>query len=152
MIISEMTHIGSQISMTAHIQKALFFLQQQDIRGLADGKVEIDGDRIFAIVQRYETMATDVPKFEYHRRYIDIQFIVSGEEIIGWAPAERMTITEPYNMDKDICFGEVPAGKWTPVHLQTGQLAVMWPEDGHAPKIAAGTPASVMKIVVKVML
>ncbi len=150
MIVSEMTHIERQILLTSHMKKALTFLQRQDLRSLADGKVEVDGDQVFAIVQRYETIAVHVPKFEYHRKYIDIQFIVSGEEIIGWTPAERMTIVEPYNADNDICFGEDPAGKWTPVHLQAGQLAVLWPEDGHAPKISPGVPSPVMKIVMKV--
>ncbi len=150
MIVSELLHIERQISLTSHMIKALAFLQQQDLRGLADGRVEIDGDRVFAIVQRYETIAIHVPKFECHRKYVDIQCIVSGEEIIAWMPAERMTIVEPYNAEKDICFGEDPAGKWTAVHLQAGQLAVLWPEDGHAPKISPGVPAPVMKIVMKV--
>jgi YhcH/YjgK/YiaL family protein len=61
-----------------------------------------------------------------------------------------MTITEAYDAEKDFCFGTVPAGKWTPVSLQSGQLAVLWPEDGHAPKLAADAPSAVMKIVVKV--
>ncbi len=150
MIVSDMIHIERQIPQTAHMKKALSFLRRQDLRGLADGKIEIDGDRLFAIVQRYETMAIHVPKFEYHRKYIDVQFIVSGEEIIGWTPVEHMTIVVPYNVDKDICFGNGPKGKWTPVHLQAGQLAVMWPEDGHAPKISPGIPVPVMKIVMKV--
>jgi len=150
MIVSDMIHIERQISLTSHMKKALSFLRRQDLRSLADGKVEIEEDRIFAIVQRYETIAIHVPKFEYHRKYIDIQYIVSGEEIIGWTQAERMTIVEQYNVDKDICFGEAPAGKWTPVLLQAGQLAVLWPEDSHAPKISPGVPAPVMKIVMKV--
>ena len=61
-------------------------------------------------------------------------------------------ITEPYDADRDLCFGTVGAGKWSPMHLQSGQLAVLWPEDGHAPKLSAGIPALVMKIVVKVAL
>jgi biofilm protein TabA len=152
MIISEMKYLERQISMTANMQSALAFLQRQDIQSLMDGKIEIDGDRVFAIVQRYQTIMTDAPIFEYHRKYLDIQFIVSGEEIIGWTPAERMTIMEPYSADKDICFGTAPDMKWTPVHLQVGQMAVFWPEDGHAPKISAGAPALVMKIVVKVVV
>jgi YhcH/YjgK/YiaL family protein len=112
--------------------------------------VEIDGDRVFALVQRYETVRTDAPTFEYHRKYIDVQFVATGEEVIGWAPAERMSVTKAYDAGKDICFGTVAAGTWTPVHLQAGQVAVFWPEDGHAPKGAARVPSSVMKIVVKV--
>ena len=150
MIVTDLRHIEHQVPATPALKKALVFLRRQDIPGLPDGKAEVDGDRVYAIIQRYETIKTDAPKFEFHRKYIDIQFIVSGEETIGWAPAESMTITEAYNADKDICFGKVAAGKWTPVRLQAGQLAVLRPEDGHAPKLACGAPSPVMKIVVKI--
>ena len=128
------------------------FLQRTDLNGLADGKIAIDGERVFALVQRYETAITTAPKFEYHRKYIDIQYIASGSEIIGWAPLERLAITEAYDMAKDACFGLVTNGGWTPVRLQAGQLAVFYPEDGHAPKMVAGSPSPVMKIVIKIAL
>ncbi len=150
MIVTDLKHIDRQISMTPALKKAMDFLLRQDLQNLADGKVEIDGDRVFAIVQRYATMMTAAPKFEYHRKYTDVQYIVSGEEVIGWAPVEMMAITEAYDADKDIGFGTVIKGKWTPLLLQTGQLAVLYPEDGHAPKLAAHAPLTVMKIVVKV--
>ncbi len=150
MIVSDLDHIDHQIANTSGLQKAFAFLRSDNIHGLPDGRVEIDGERVFALVQRYETMITDAPKFECHRKYIDVQFIVSGEEVIGWTPLSQMTITEAYDADKDICFGTAAKGKWTPVHLQAGQLAVLWPEDGHAPKLAGGASSPVMKIVVKV--
>ena len=81
---------------------------------------------------------------------MDIQYIVSGEEILGWAPAGRMVISEAYDTEKDVCFGTVPKGEITPVYLQAGQVAVLYPEDGHAPKLAAGSPSAVIKIVVKI--
>ena len=149
MIVTDLRHIEHQVPMTPALKKALAFLCRQDVPGFPDGKVEIDGDRVYAIIQRYETIKTDAPKFEFHRKYIDLQYIVSGEETIGWAPAESMTITEAYNADKDICVGKVAAGTWTPVRLQAGQLTVLRPEDGHAPKLACGAPSPVMKIVVK---
>lgn len=150
MVVTDLKHIKHQVSMTEALKKGIEFLLRPDIHLLADGRMEIDGDRVFAIVQRYETIITDVPRFEYHRKYIDIQYIVSGEEVIGWAPAERMTVTEAYDGDKDICFGTVPDSEETPVYLKEGQLAVLYPEDGHAPKLAAGRPSHVFKIVVKV--
>ncbi len=67
-----------------------------------------------------------------------------------FAPAERMTVTEAYDATRDICFGTVAPGHWTPVRLHAGQLMVLWPEDAHAPKLAAGSPSPVMKIVVKI--
>ncbi|OGW52495.1 MAG: hypothetical protein A2Z46_01080 [Nitrospirae bacterium RBG_19FT_COMBO_55_12] len=150
MIVTDLKHLGHQISMTPALNKAMNFLRRQDLQNLADGKVEVDGDRVFANVQRYETMMTADPKFEHHRKHIDVQYMVSGEEIIGWAPIERMVITEAYDADRDIGFGTVIRGKWTPLYLHAGQVAVLYPEDGHAPKLAAHAPSTVMKIVVKV--
>ena len=150
MIVTDLAHIDHQVQLTPSLRKAFDFLRGRDLLKLSDGRSEIDGDRVFALIQRYETERTEAPKFEYHRKYIDVQFIAAGEEIIGWAPAASMTISEAYDPDRDICFGSVAPGTWTPVHLQMGQLAVLWPEDAHAPKGAAGPPSRVMKIVVKV--
>lgn len=150
MIVTGLDHMDHQVPMTPSLRKAFDFLRGRDLLQLPEGRMEIDGDRVFALVQRYETVRTGAPTFEYHRKYIDVQFIATGDEVIGWAPAERMSVTEAYDTGKDACFGTVAAGTWTPVHLQAGQLMVLWPEDGHASKGAAGKPARVMKIVVKV--
>lgn len=150
MIVTDLDHIDRQVLMTSSLRKAVDFLRGNDLHGLPDGRTDIDGDRAFALVQRYETARADAPKFEYHRRYIDVQFIATGEEIIGWAPSETMEITESYDGKKDICFGTVKNERWTPVRLQAGQLMILRPEDAHAPKLAAGRPSSVMKIVIKV--
>ncbi len=152
MIASDLKYIDRRLTTTPSLQKALDFLRLHGTHELPEGKVEIDGQKVYAIVQRYETTDIDRPKFEYHKKYIDVQFIASGQEVIGWAPAESITITEAYDADKDAAFGAVETGKWTPVFLQAGQLAVLYPEDGHAPKLAAGEAAAVMKIVVKVLV
>jgi len=150
MIVTDLKNSERQIVMTPSMQKAIDYLRQPNIAMLPDGTAEIDGRRVYAIVQRYETLSTTVPKFEYHQEYIDVQYIVTGEEILGWAPMDRIKVTETYNAEKDICFGVVPSGTMTPVYLRAGQLAVLYPEDGHAPRLAAGAPSSVVKIVVKV--
>jgi len=150
MIVSDLKHIERQAPIDPLLRKAIDFLRQPALLKLPDGRVEIEGDRVFAMVQRYETAFTSTPKFEAHQKYIDVQYIVEGEEIIGWAPLELMEITEAYDADKDFCFGTVASGQWTPVYLKQGQLAVLWPEDGHAPKLAGSAPKPVMKIVVKV--
>lgn len=152
MVVTDLNHIDRQLPMTESLNKAIVFLRRLGTNGLTEGKVEIDGQRVFALFQRYETVITDAPKFEYHQKYIDVQYIVSGEEIIGWVPADRITITEEYEADKDICFGKVPEHQITAVYLGTGQLAVLYPEDGHAPRLAARRPSAVFKIVIKVAL
>ncbi len=133
------------------LKKAIAFLRRPDLPDLPDGKVPIDGERVFAIVQRYETIAAEKPKFEYHQKYIDVQFLVSGREVIGWTPADRISVTEPYDEEKDIAFGMVPDNAWSRVMLEAGQASILFPEDGHAPKLAAGAASPVMKIVVKVL-
>ncbi len=150
MIIADLEHIDEQVPMTPALRIAFDFLCLRGLPDLPDGNIEIKGDQVFAIIQRYVTVKNDTPAFEYHRKYIDIQFIVSGEEIIGWAPIELMEISKSYDAGKDICFGTVKKGKWTPVTLQAGHFVVLWPGDGHAPKLAAGEPSRVVKVVVKV--
>lgn len=150
MIVTDLEYMDRQVPMTGPLQKALDFLRRADLDGLPDGRTDIDGDSVFALVQRYATRPVAAPTFENHLKYIDVQFIVSGEEVIGWAPVGAMTVTAAYDADVDICFGTVAPGTWTPVRLAAGQLMVLWPEDAHAPKCAAAGPAQVMKIVVKV--
>jgi YhcH/YjgK/YiaL family protein len=150
MIVTDLMHIERQVLLTPTLVKAIEFLRRPDRSSLPDGRVPIDGERVFALPQRYETAPAAAPRFEYHRKYIDIQFIVEGEEVLGWAPATKLKITEPYDREKDITFGTVAPEEVTPVRLHAGQLAVLYPEDAHAPRLAADAPSRVFKIVVKV--
>ncbi len=150
MILADLKNAEDKIPGSPAFKKALDFLRRADIRNLPDGKYEIDGARVYAMAQRYETIAPAEPKFEAHRKYIDLQFLAEGAEVIGWAPLEKMRIAEVYDAEKDACFGAVPAGAWTPLLLGAGQLAVLYPEDAHAPRLAAGGTGRVTKIVVKV--
>ena len=150
MIVANLDTIEHQMPLTPEFQKAIAFLRRTDLLDLPDGKMDIDGMRVFAILQRYRTAPVDAPMFEYHRKHLDIQFVLSGEEIIGWAPATEMTASFSYDEGQDLCYGLMQPGTWSPVRLTAGQLAVFWPEDGHAPRIAAGKPCLVRKIVVKV--
>ncbi len=150
MIVTDIDKIERQAPPTPQFRQAIEFLRRKDLPDLPDGNVTIDGKRVFAILQRYRTAHQDAPKFEYHRKYIDVQYILSGEEIIGWAPAAEMTPTFDYDDQQDVCFGLMEPGKWSAVRVAAGQLAVLWPEDGHAPRLAAGNPCLVRKIVVKI--
>jgi biofilm protein TabA len=152
MIISDLAHIDRQAADNARLASAIHFLRSIEGQELANGRITIDGDLVYALVQSYETapVAATGPLFEAHRRYIDIQYIAAGEEAIGWAPAECLAVTAPYDAAKDAEFGSVPPAALTLVRLTAGQLAMLWPEDAHAPKLAEGAPAPVKKIVVKV--
>lgn len=150
MITADLKNSACRVPVSPGLGKALDFLRRPNVASLPDGKYEIDGERVFAMVQRYETVTTAPPRFEAHRKYIDVQFMAAGTEVIGCAPLEKLAISEVYDSARDVCFGAVPAGEWLPLRLEPGQLAVLWPEDAHAPRLAAGAPVPVTKIVVKV--
>lgn len=148
MITSRLEHAARQLPSVPGMAAALEFLRRPDLGALADGKYEIEGDSVFALVQRYITLAGTEPRFEAHKKYIDVQYLAEGSEIIGWAPLKRVDVTQAYDGGTDACFGSVE--QWTATRLGTGELAVFFPEDAHAPRLACGAPAPVIKIVIKV--
>lgn len=151
MIAAQLDYITAQITPTSNLQRALDFLQRARGADLPDGRVEIDGDRVFALVQSYETVAAGDPViFEAHRKYIDVQYVAAGQEVIAWATTDRLLVTEAYDPAKEAWFGALPAAETTFVRVAAGELVVLYPTDGHTPRLAAGAPAAVKKIVVKV--
>jgi len=152
MIVAKLERAAQQTALTPKFEKAYRFLLDAKGRTLAEGKIEIDGDRVYAMVQSYETQPGGEPKFEAHRRYADIQYITGGEELIGWAPLEKMTVTQEYDQAKDVALGKVASADVTSVRLFAGELWVFYPSDAHAPKQAVGKPGKVHKIVVKVAM
>jgi len=148
MIITRLELLASQIALTPALSTALTWLAFARTQNLLDGRVEIDGSKVYALVQSYDTRPE--PRFEAHQRYLDIQYIVSGKERFGWAGLENLTPADPYNPDKDVVKGSVLDEAASFVHLSAGYLAVVWPADAHAPGVADDQPSPVKKIVVKV--
>jgi biofilm protein TabA len=151
MIVAELEHMTPEVAPSPNLQRALEFLRQVRGADLPDGRIEIDGDRVFALVQSYETAGAGDPVIlEAHRKYIDVQYVVAGQEVIGWALTDHVPVTVDYEEAKEAWFGAIPASSTTFVHLTAGEVAIFHPTDGHAPRLAAGTSSAVKKIVVKV--
>ena len=152
MIVAALSHLPGQTTQSARMQQALAWLQANQANPDLPARVEIDGKAIYAMVQEYETAtAGALMKCEAHRAYLDIQYIATGEEMMGWAALDTLQNSTAYNPDKDVLFGEVAAAALTPVQVRAGQAAIFFPEDAHAPKLAVGAPCAVRKIVVKVL-
>jgi biofilm protein TabA len=150
MIVAKLERAAEQTAPSPEFKKAYKFLLDARGRELPEGRVEIDGDKVFAIVQSYETKSDAEPKFEAHRKYADIQYIIDGEELIGWAPLEKMKMTQDYDPAKDVTLGVAAPRDTIGVKLFAGELGVFYPSDAHAPKQAVGKGVKVHKIVVKV--
>ncbi len=126
--------------------KAFAFLRQGGLEALPLGRHEIDGDRIYAMVCRDPAQTRDQAKLEAHRKYIDIQVVLSGTDEMGWRSRSRCTKPDvEYDVEKDVEFFADPPDAWTAVG--EGAFAVFFPEDAHAPLVGTG---DLHKIVVKV--
>jgi biofilm protein TabA len=136
-------------SLNPRLARGFAFLEQLSA-DVAVGRHEIDGDAVYALVQRYHTRPVEQMQLEAHRRYIDIQYLASGREVIHWAAlASLAAATKPYDTVTDAAlYATTP--DMTPVQLQAGQFAILFPDDAHAPCCAWGDPAEVLKVVVKV--
>ncbi|OGO38481.1 MAG: hypothetical protein A2W35_17150 [Chloroflexi bacterium RBG_16_57_11] len=153
MIVTTLAHMEEQLKWTPALQVAFSFLRSIDAGNLQDGRIVIDGERVFAIVSAYTTKIKESHiEMEGHRKFIDLQYLAQGEESICWAPAEQVPVTTPYQSESDAWQGELPLESVTWVRLAPGQVAVLYPSDAHAPQYVFESPAPVKKIVVKVAL
>lgn len=95
------------------------------------GRYELDGDRVFVLVQEYTTLPAEGRKYEAHRRYIDIQYLISGEEISYHSPLAALKVTDPYHEEKD--FELFTGADEQPSVLTPGSFAIYFPHDAHKP-------------------
>lgn len=111
----------------------------------------LDGDRMYANVHGYKTLARCDCKFESHRRYVDLQYCITGGETIDWERTSSLKATGPYDAEKDLLFYEAPdEASLTTVHLVPGTFAIFFPDDAHRPKQADCRTDRVWKLVIKV--
>jgi len=122
------------------------------LQGIARGdshKIELS-DGAFAIEQVYDTKSRSEGFFESHRKYIDVQVIVEGDEVMEVIDAARITVREPYNPERDfIAYMDVTDASH--LRVKAGQAAIFFPVDVHMPTLRANAaPVLVRKTVVKV--
>jgi biofilm protein TabA len=130
------------------IAESLHFLTTTALAALPDGKHTIDGDKLFAVVQRFQGRPVSDAHWEYHEKYLDLQFVVKGDEIMGYAPWDAtLPVEMAFDPAKDA--GLVKAsGVMLPI--SSGMFAVFAPRELHAPSLAAD-PAKpdIFKVVMK---
>ncbi len=148
MILSRLTTFDRYAACHPRFAAATDFLRRPDLERLPDGRHEIDGDRLFAIVSRDLGRGRQDATLESHRRYVDIQYVVSGFDLIGWSDLSECRRPKPdFDEGRDLGFYDDRPGTW--LRVPAGTLAVFYPEDAHAP---LGTSVAVHKVVVKVAI
>ncbi|MBN1546560.1 MAG: YhcH/YjgK/YiaL family protein [Syntrophaceae bacterium] len=148
MIIDHIDNAHHYAALSSGIRAALDYIRTTDFNCIAPGRYELDGDRLFVIVNDYETVGFRDGQLEGHRKYIDVQYMAHGAEWIGYAPLGDQPIHMDYNDEEDcILF----SGRGSFIPFKEGMFAVFFPQDLHLPGVG-DTPAPVRKIVVKVKL
>lgn len=157
MIFDRIENAATYRGTSPRLAAALEYLAHTDFTQLAPGKYELDGDKLFASVARFTTKPLEEEiTWEAHRKYADVQYVVSGNEKMGCVNLQRgltsndLTIKTPYNPDGDIEFFR---GQGPFLHVHAGEFAVFFPQDVHAPCLTLGSqPEEVVKVVAKVRL
>jgi biofilm protein TabA len=162
MILDTLDNAPKYFALGERIAAALRFLQDTDLSKLESSakgsenslRVPIRGeDEIFALVQRYNPKRREDGFFEAHRKYIDVQYVVEGNEAMDHAPLSLMREKTPYDAKKDFAMYVPDVTLPSTVHVGAGMFAIFMPHDVHMPGIAVkGLPGAgeVKKVVVKV--
>jgi len=148
MIIDSLENVKHYRNLNERIKKAFEFLEEIDFKTIEPGKYNVEGDDIFALVSEYNTKDQSDAHAEAHERYIDLQYVVEGEEYIGYAPLEDQDIMEPYNVENDIVFYHAQLSH---VKFSEGMFAIFFPNDVHAPGIQIESSKPIKKVVIKIL-
>jgi YhcH/YjgK/YiaL family protein len=131
--------------------KAFGFLKSSDFSKLEIKRYDINGDNLYATVSEYLSKNIENAKFEAHQKYIDIQYVISGSEMMGVAPMSmKKDVLAPYDATKDIEFMTVTQNseyKATP-----DRFFIFFPSDIHRPSVKVDENSQVRKVVIKVKI
>jgi len=151
MITDNIQNAKDYYSLGENFQKGFEFLLHTNLSALENGKYEIDGEKLFVSVQDYNTKPIQEGRFEAHKKYADIQFIIEGKEKLGYTNINNLIPSESYNEENDITFFE-SYGKGNFVNVQQNDFVIFMPQDGHMPCLSIDENIYVKKAVVKVLL
>ena len=147
MIKDNLKNADKYYSLSSSIEKALKFLRSTDFSKYEKGSYEIDGRNLYMNVEEYTTRVSD--NIEAHRKYIDIQYMINGEENMGVTTLDNLVVTQEYSDEKDVEFykGEAPL-----TLVKENEFIIFYPTDAHLPCQVAEIPKPVKKVIVKIKI
>lgn len=147
MIIDKLENSESYVSLNKNFKTVFEYVKNNDLSAMECGTHEIDGKNLFFNLQEYETKP--VQKLEAHKKYIDIQIVVKGEEFMGYTNIKNTEVTEEYDEERDVMFlsGEVDKVKAT-----EGTFVVFFPFDAHMPSLSVTEPKYAKKAIFKILI
>jgi YhcH/YjgK/YiaL family protein len=147
MILDHLQNHHRYLPISPLFKKAFEHLTTTDLHKLDLGKHLIENEDLFVIVMEYPTKSIEECVMENHKKYIDIQYMILGEELMGVTTFAGQTPTTPYDETKDAAFYEKQYSSLIKVH--EGQFAIFFPQDLHMPCLKTEKECLVRKAVYK---
>lgn len=130
---------------------AFKFLKSVDLKSAEVKRHDIHGDSLYALVSEYNSKNPEDARYEAHRKYLDIQYVISGKELMGIGPMSiKDSVLQEYDPVKDIEFFTVKEDKKYPA--SPDRFFIFFPSDAHRPGVKDGENAPVKKVVIKLLL
>lgn len=148
MILDTLENANRYVCLNPRFATAFSMLRRSNIILLPEGRIEIDGDLVYAIAAKGPGKVPADGLLETHDKYIDIHYVISGTDTIGWKARKDLgPPTDESQPDNDVAFYNDEPDAWTAV--RPGMFAIHFPEDAHMPMVS---PDELHKIIIKVAL
>lgn len=149
MIIDHIKNASLYFGLHQRLAAGLRYLQSTNLDSLGAGRTELGGPSLFVLISEYETKPREAGLWEAHRRYFDIQYLIKGEESIGYASLE---FCRPGNYDEAKDFQEIIRADGELLTLQPSMFMIFGPQDAHMPGLVSARPQRVKKAVIKALV
>ena len=146
MILDHIDNARIYSALGERLAEAIRCVRETDFSGIAPGRYEVDGDNLFFMVNEYATKNQQECELEGHRQYIDLQYMVAGSELIGYAARQKQPASVNSEPEEDCWFYQ---GESSLFLLEEGMFAIFFPADLHMPCVRA-QHERVKKVVVKI--
>ena len=148
MVIDKIENYSLYANLTKRMAKGFEFIKNTDLVSIESGIYDIEDKVVFAIVQEYDTKEIKDCVLEGHTKYIDIQYVIQGTELMGITTKKDQKVVIS-DLEKDYTFYE---GETSFVRVEAGMFTLFFPDDLHMPCVKDGEITSVKKVVVKVQI
>lgn len=150
MILDSIKNISKYENLNIDLKSIVEFIDRVENENLENGKYELDGDKLFALVQSYETKDSDECRLESHKKYMDIQYVQEGTEVMYWSLVDGLKVTEDLSEISDVIFYEDDKNA-TELVVNEKSFALFFTHDAHKPGVKFNTKSNVRKIVFKIL-
>ncbi|MBT3865624.1 DUF386 family protein [Candidatus Woesearchaeota archaeon] len=153
MIVGSLKYKGLEIdSLHPILKKAIKYIEETDFSALENGTYQIEEGKMFAVVMNYDTKLKEEKKAEQHEKFIDFQYLISGNELLGSGYADESNeVIEEYVSEKDRALYKIVKGE-NFVNFESGMFIVLFPTDIHRPGCLVDQPENVRKVVIKISI